>query len=397
MTVGAVGVATRAPATSELPRPRWRDLDGLRGLACLGVVTYHVLIASADGAAARTGVLHRLVAGMDGFVDLFFVLSAFLLSAPLLQALLDDVEPPSRRVLLVRRAVRIVPAYAVAVVVVWSFRNPVLPGDLADLVEHLLFLQTFDRERIFYTIGPAWSLAVEMHFVLLLAVAATGWAVLCRGRDRRWRLRLLWLSVLGTAALGVSWRVVAAVTGVAATDWPVWFSLPAKLDVFAVGVGLGLLRATGVRCPGTTAVGLRAAGVALVLGACLVRPATGGPVWFHLAVALGWGLLVSGTVLAGTVRSHTVPAGRAWDRVLGHPLLVAVGAVSYGAYLWHEPLQLALPSVLPGAGAAVTLALVVVLSLAAGWVSRVLVERPTRSAAELFAVRGGHRDYYDGS
>ena len=74
------------------------------------------------------------------------------------------------REFLFRRAVRIVPLYWIAVTTVWALRNPALPGDWRDLVEHLLFVQVFDRERIFYTLGPTWSMSLEVMFYLSLVV-----------------------------------------------------------------------------------------------------------------------------------------------------------------------------------------------------------------------------------
>ncbi len=72
------------------------------------------------------------------------------------------------RLFLFRRAIRIVPLYFLAVLVVWASRNPSLPGDWRDLVEHLTFTHVFDGDRIFYTLGPTWSLSLEIVFYLTL-------------------------------------------------------------------------------------------------------------------------------------------------------------------------------------------------------------------------------------
>src|SRR5665811_1079712 len=77
----------------------------------------------------------------DSTVGLFFVLSAFLLTLPYARAGLTGNQPVAARAFLFRRSVRIVPLYLVAVLVVWASRNPALPGDWRDLVEHLTFTQ----------------------------------------------------------------------------------------------------------------------------------------------------------------------------------------------------------------------------------------------------------------
>ena len=87
-------------------------------------------------------------------VDVLFLMSAYLLTLSYARAALDGTSLLPAREFLFRRAVRIVPLYWIAVTTVWALRNPALPGDWRDLVEHLLFVQVFDRERIFYTLGP---------------------------------------------------------------------------------------------------------------------------------------------------------------------------------------------------------------------------------------------------
>jgi peptidoglycan/LPS O-acetylase OafA/YrhL len=273
-----------------------------------------------------------------------------------------------------------VPLYLVAILLVWSARNRTFPGDWLDLLEHLTFTQVFDNHRIFYTIGPAWSLAVEVHFYLLLALFGPAMCVLCsRIRSVAGRLATLLgaVAVLGTA--GVAWKAVAWY-GLHAGEknWWVWFGLPAKLDVFAVGLVLAIVvAARGEHASATraTRIALASVGLLLLVAAFATRDAAAAPhLYFHSSTALGFGLVLAASVLAG-------PAGT--GRVLGSPVLLRLGLISYSLYLWHEPVMLYLAGhhLFPTPGTWYGFPVgVVVLSLCASvvaWCSYWVIEYPT--------------------
>ena len=403
-TVPAVVPTPRSPGSPRPAVARWADLEGYRGLAALAVVLYHVFQYAEAGAPGRLGahgsptwlVLH----GLDAFVDLFFVLSAFLLTVPYARRALAGGAAPSARAFVVRRAARIVPLYLVAVSLVWALRNPALPGDLVDLVEHLTFTQVLDDRRIFATIGPAWSLAVEVHFYVLLALLGAGACRLTARLAHRRRAAALYAGIGALVAAGVTWKVVAwYVLGVPETSWSTWFTLPAKLDVFGLGMLLGVLVAQGrVRTGRTSGAVLRGLGSVVVAAAFATRPqGAGDQVWFHTVAAVGFALVLAPSVLA-------VPDRRdRWVAALAAPVPAFLGVVSYSLYLWHEPLLLGLA----GAGLVpaqtspwafgVTLAVLVPVSVLVAWVSYVLVERPMGALGRLVDRDGRSRDYYDGS
>lgn len=381
-----------APATDPArpeapPRPpdgRFPELQGQRGLAALCIVVFHVYQYDRSGPDARSPLegtwAHPLVFGLDGMVDWFFVLSAFLLTLPYARALRDGRPLTSARDFLGRRAVRIVPLYVVAVLVVWVSRNPTLPGEWRDLLEHLTFTQVYDPTRIFWTIGPAWSLAVEVQFYVLVAVLG---ALLTRTAARAAtparRLGPLVAAIGVLFAVSTAWWLVAGVVqDRPATDFPVWFGLPAKLAVFATGMAAAVLVVVVPRTLGRAATwALRAGGAGgfLLTATVLVERETGSRDWlFHVLC----GLAFAAVVLAGTLGR---PAGR-WHRVSAGGVLPWLGLVSYSLYLWHEPLLLhlagngLLPAPAPDAFLP-TAALVVPLAVLAAWASYWVVEFPT--------------------
>lgn len=396
--------APRRPRPADDPAaavgPRYADLEGYRGLAALGVVVYHVVQHSAAQdpgvLAERSGVLFRAYHGMDSLVDLFFVLSAFLLALPYARSALRGERSPSGRAFLVRRAARIVPLYVVAVSVVWAVRNPDLPGDLLDLAEHLTFTQVFDAQRIFWTIGPAWSLAVEVQFYVLLAVVG---AVVCRVSGRvpaAARLPVLAGSVVAVGLASLAWKAVAwYLLEVPGDHWPTWYGLAAKLDVFALGVLLAVAVARGAQVGRAGALGLRLAAAAVLVLAVGTRTVDQGEhVWFHSLAAVGFTLLLASSVLGPR---------DGWVRGLSTAVPTFLGVVSYSLYLWHEPLLLladdaGLMPVLGGAGTVgVGLAVVVPAAVVVAWASYHVVERPAGHLRVLVDRDGRSRDYYDGT
>src|SRR4051812_6590794 len=120
--------ATRAPLAPAAPRPvparpapqaggsRLDALDGLRGLAALGVLVLHVWMFSyGDNGKPPKGLLDLALGELRLGVQLFFVLSGFLLFRPFVAAALGGGPRPSLRRYAVRRAARILPAYWAAV------------------------------------------------------------------------------------------------------------------------------------------------------------------------------------------------------------------------------------------------------------------------------------------
>jgi peptidoglycan/LPS O-acetylase OafA/YrhL len=381
-----------APATdpalpSAPPRPpdtRFPELQGQRGLAALCIVVFHVYQYDRSGPESRAPLegswAHPLVLGLDGMVDWFFVLSAFLLTLPYARALRDGRPLTSARDFLGRRAVRIVPLYLVAVLVVWVSRNPTLPGEWRDLLEHLTFTQVYDETRIFWTIGPAWSLAVEVQFYVVVALLG---AVLSRTAVRAAtparRLTPLVVAIAALAVVSTAWWLVLGVgQDRPATDYPLWFGLPAKLAVFAAGMAAAVIVVVVPRTLGRAATwALRAGGVGafLVLATVLVDRETGSRDWvFHVLC----GLAFAAVVLAGALGRPQGP----WHRTSSAGVLPWLGLLSYSLYLWHEPLLLhlagngLLPAPAPGAFLP-TVAVVVPLAVLAAWASYWLVEYPT--------------------
>ena len=382
------------PPEGAPARGRSRELEGYRGLVGITIVVFHVLQYAVQGGAHLPLVLTALARFET--VDVLFLLSAYLLTLPYARAAIRQTAVRPARHFLFRRAVRIVPLYWVGVTTVWAIRNPALPGDWVDLVEHLFFLQVFDRQRIFFTLGPTWSMSLEVTFYLVLALVAPLAVRACsRIATPTRRAAMLFGATVVLAAIPWLWNSIAfVVLHVPFDDWPVYFGPQARFGAFAVGMGLAVIVAAREGRPmfsGPWPSVLRLAGVGVVAGgAVLARPGSWGQVVFHDIAALGWLLLLASTVLGAP--------GQLWSRLLSWNLLTWLGLISYSTYMWHEPIMLELEHLgLIGRSAQalpMTLALVLVTSVAAGFVSYHLIERPTGKLGLLRDRDGRPRDYY---
>jgi peptidoglycan/LPS O-acetylase OafA/YrhL len=391
-------VAPPAAAPDPTPpatRPAQFPLGWLRGIAALSVVTFHAYQYNrngADGVWPWSGNAHRLMLGTDLFVDMFFVLSGLVLWMPIAIACAQGVAARPGRVLLMRRMARLLPLYYAIVLLVWAVTNPSLPGHWQDLLLHLTFTQVYSDQYIFWTDGPAWSLAVEFHFYVLMALAVpVVYRVMQRHDSRRARLWVAATLPMLCAAVSLGYLGWATLTHQPETEWSVWFSPLSRGADFGVGMLLAVLVAAGVRLR----LGARAAlGVTGVVGLAvlvLARPfGTTAGEWWHPLYAVGVAVALGGIVL------HDGPWSRAWD----WKPLVWIGTLGYGIYLIHEPVMRFLGShgllpVGPGATFLVAAALVAVPSAGLAWLSSRTIEPAGLRLLAMTDRQGNRRDYYE--
>lgn len=354
-------------------------LDGLRGLACIGIVVLHVWMFTAVGSAAGgPPLLDAFVGELRQGLIAFFVLSAFLLSGPWLAAAREGRPPPRLRRFAQRRALRLLPGYWLAVLGAFALlaqTGAPRAAAAADLPRFAVLAQPFFDDTRGLLVPPAWSLSVEVGFYVLLPLL--GWLVL-RGPARGTRRRAL-LVAAGMVAAGLGWTLAATLGG-----WPptVTTSLPTYLPVFACGIAAAALPAP--KRPARRRALLAAGALLVIANGVWHADGTGlaGHVLRDLPAAVGFAAVVA-ALAAG-------PAG-----LLEWPPVRWLGTVSFGAYLWHMPVLLVLlergwlPASPPAA-----LAAVLAPTLAVSALSWYGLERPTlrlgqrRSAARTSRATG---------
>ncbi len=332
------------------------DIDGLRAVAVLAVVGFHVF--------------PRLDPGGFVGVDIFFVISGFLISSIILPRLADGRF--SFLDFYTRRARRIFPAL-VTVLLAGLLAGWVLflAGEYRAFGKHVASAAIFVsnlmlwRESGYFDVAAEekpllhlWSLGIEEQFYLL-------WPVLLMLVARHRRLTAI--VTAGLAAGSFAYCVYATFH----TPDAAFFSPAARWWELMTG---GLL-AQLVRYRGTLEG--RAANAASLLGAALIavtlvmldgwQPFPG---WWALAPALGSFLIL----FAG-------PAGWVNRVVLSNRLMVGCGLISYPLYLWHWPLLAFANIWQSGAlGTGVRIA-IVVASILLATATYIFIERPIRSGA----------------
>jgi len=299
-------------------------LDGLRGLACAGIVLVHVWMYD-HGASTDKNALDYLIGELRLAVPLFFALSGFLIYRPFIAAALDGRGAPSLRTYALRRAARILPAYWVTVIAVFFLLRAIdhpFQVPASHLPAFLLFAQNYDADTFNRLDPPLWTVCVEVTFYLLIPLVALLAIRLGRHRGRQ-------LALVGAlAALGAA-LIAAAVLG----DWPrtTTTSLITNLTSFAAGMFAAVLvQKRDLRR--RTAVALLLGGLALIVGDAVWHAGAIGPlqareIGADQPAAIGFGLVIA--AFAGS----NLRAGP-----LATAPLTTMGTLSYGAYLWHFPM-----------------------------------------------------------
>jgi peptidoglycan/LPS O-acetylase OafA/YrhL len=357
-------------------------LNGLRGLAVAGVVAYHLQLGWARG-------------GYLG-VDLFFVLSGFLITTLLLEEWVG-----SGRISLAafwgRRARRLLPALflVVAALAVYLVVNGVwggpganglvdLSGLRGDAISTLLYVNNwhlvFAHQSYFAqfsTPSPlqhTWSLAIEEQFYLVWPLVLL---VLFRFGRRGWR----GIGVAMAVGLGVLSSILMAVLFTPGVDPSrIYYGTDTRLFDLMAGATIAFIAAArpqpNDRARRTLHVAAPVAGVALLVFWVVAGTPGGLPTnlmfegGFLLCAALA-GLVVADARLAEPGRL---------GRALAWGPLHFVGTISYGVYLWHWPVIVYLNGARTGLSTWPLDTLRVVITLALSTASYYLVERPIRLA-----------------
>src|SRR5688500_10442780 len=213
--------------------PRFPLMDSMRAIAALCVVVTH---ASGLTAFNAENPLGAVTARLNVGVTVFFLISGFLLYRPFVRAAHHGLQPPRIGRFFRRRALRIVPAYwlALTTLAIWPGLAGVFTGDWW---AYYGFAQIYSDQYILGRIGPAWSLCIEVTFYLVLPFYAAAMARVyaARGRARAVEIELLALAALAGAS-------VLARTIVHRADDQVTFpsTLPGTFTWFALGMGLAV-------------------------------------------------------------------------------------------------------------------------------------------------------------
>ena len=290
------------------------EIDGLRFVAIAGVVLFHV----SGQVAHRTGPAPRdllFILSSQGFfgVDLFFVISGFILALPFAEARLHGSPGVSLGRYYGRRLTRLEPPYAANLLVLFAWLIVRGHHAAAELWRHLIASLFYVHAPVFHqgsVINPvAWSLEIEVQFYLLAPLLCRVFAV------RNVSVRRAFL---------VTAMLVGSLANSSFSGKPIFISqsLPGYLHFFL----LGLLLADWYLVEGSRGFSRTFA-------------------WDLLGLA-AWAALGIGLIKAATPRTALLPAilvaymaafrGRLSSAIFSFPLLTTIGGMCYTIYLYHN-------------------------------------------------------------
>jgi peptidoglycan/LPS O-acetylase OafA/YrhL len=340
------------------------DIQGLRALAVSLVVLSHAGVGA-------------VVGGYVG-VDVFFVISGFLITSLLLREL-SATGRISIRKFYARRALRLLPAATVVSFATlagsWFFLSKVRFQEyVVDALSSALYAVNFrlaagGTDYLAQGSPPSpfqhfWSLAVEEQFYLLwplLLLFTWRWT---RGRRRATALAALPLAVLCLISLALC---ISAMTGPA--SWA-YFGTHTRFWELGAGALLALAAARLERLPARVAAPMGWTGLAcIVLAAVRYDNDTLFPGYYALLPVLGTVLVLAG---------GCSPARYDARLLLGRRPAVRLGGLSYSWYLWHWPLLVIGPAMLDRPASTRLGLLLALLALPLAWATLRLVENPVR-------------------
>lgn len=360
---------------------RWTELDGLRGLAAFSVFWAHVSFlfpASATTLYLDAFPFHFLWDG-GAAVDLFFVLSGFVLALPFVGATARALD---YRSFVMRRLFRMLPAYWAALLLALLLRNLVYQPDglvglsrwvreiwdtpVTHILDHLLLAGPWSGSSFIYpvrysdeatnSLDPViWTLVVELRMSLV------------------YPLMILLLARTRSAMSGIGLLLFAMALGFAA---PVLWALPqfvlgGLLTRFRVEIAARVARLGKLTVIGLTVIAIYLYGVRYSLG---MQPG-----WFqmHALASCGAALLIA-LVIGGHGRD-----------LLRARAVQFLGAISYSFYLVHLPLLIALVSWVRAGGGSIWLAVLAALvaSLLLAYAGYRWIELPAQALGRRLSLR----------
>ncbi len=359
---------------SPAPAPRFEDspvfrlgyrrwLDGLRGVAVLMVLAFHF----------------RLLGGGWLGVDIFFVLSGFLITSLLLEEWQQRGTICLKRFYL-RRALRLMPAFFTLLILCGIYALVFQSAEEAantrrEMAVAACYISNWPwlHNTNMPMLGHTWSLSVEEQFYLLWPLLLYG--MLRCGVPRKRIIRVTWIGIITCVLYRLGLHFGHPPSGAERMVYTlrIYMGLDTRADALLVGCFAGMLVSWNLVPRSRRFItGMSIASVIYV--AVIWRFSTTRSL-DHVSFYYGLFTVVALMVATVIIRLMAAPAGLA-STILESKPLVGIGRISYGLYLFHVPIiYWVSPSGLGWQYPGSTL-LVAALTLAAAVLSFFCVERP---------------------
>jgi peptidoglycan/LPS O-acetylase OafA/YrhL len=308
---------TQPDASTPLEHARIPSLDGLRAVAVLMVLAAHA--SRTDGFPANAHCRAWALRGVIG-VDLFFVISGFLITTLLLREMARSSGVIDVKSFYLRRVLRIVPAHAFFLLTLLALHASTrMALQRRDWVGAITYTINF-LDHPTWEVGHLWSLSVEEHFYLLWPIVLTlGGVAGAR--------RLCWGLVIG-CLLARSFVVVLSPRSMPLIE----FWTPIRIDTIAFGCLLAML-AQDVRFRQRIE---RCARSRLLVFVALVLLAGSVQLFSRFVHYQAPGYTINGALLTFLTWAAIRRGQRAAGGLLNHGWMIAIGTGSYSLYLWQQ-------------------------------------------------------------
>jgi peptidoglycan/LPS O-acetylase OafA/YrhL len=292
-------------------------LDGIRGIAVLGVMAVH---AAPQSAYTQWGYLG---------VDVFFTLSGFLITAVLLQEWSETGSIDFRN-FYARRALRLLPALSLLLLASLLPVNPIsamerVKAALIALFYSANWVRAFAPDVRLAALGHTWSLSIEEQFYLLWPIA-----LITILRFEALRKRVVPILVIAVFACA-TWRLFLWSEG--RSPLRLYNGLDTRADSLLAGCALSVMLAFGVLKPGFAMK--KAANLLALIAMPLVLMIFISEWHDDFMLVAGYSVVavLSAALIFAVVRASSTRL----SGILSFPPLVWTGRISYGLYLWHYP------------------------------------------------------------
>ena len=361
------------PSTQTTPSIRFHGLDTLRAAAIVIVMLYHLYLQD-----MVPPILHRIArVGWVG-VDLFFVLSGFLIASQLFRPYLTGGRP-SLSDFYTRRAYRILPAFLVVwllylILPIWREAPGLYAAWQYVTFTWNLLLLGYPENHAF---SHVWSLCVEEHFYLLFPVLL----IILMRKPSAWRTASVLLFILFGGIALRTWLLRTVIQpsdeqGLTQMKY-IYYPTYSRLDGLAVGVSLAIVRTFKV--PFWTRLSRHSGAMALLGVACVIgalqlcgfdHARASRPLSIVLTfpiLSCGFGLLVASAVCEKSLLRVRVPGASALAG-LAYSLYLTHKSVAHAAHEWWP--------VLTARATWLSFAIYMLACLCVAWLLHRGVERP---------------------
>lgn len=342
------------------------ELDGLRGVAIIIVMASHADVPFLKG-------------GFVG-VDIFFVLSGFLISALLVQEF-DRLQSINLKHFYMRRVLRLAPAL-ISMLLIFCLASLVFLTEehayknYIDSIISLFYLSNWARA---FSIHPpdflrhTWSLSIEEQFYIIWPVVLL---VLLRSSMNRYHVAVAAVTI---ALLSWCWRI--SLSALDATAERLFDGLDTRADGLMLGCALGIVISSGLIEDKAKAVLSKSLVVIAPLAAVALLGFVAFSRWddpgmFYL------GYIIVETLTVVVILDVLLNSRSILRKLLAIKWLVWVGTISYGIYLWHYPIDRAMRALGYHRLAVITIGSLITLIVSA--ISYYYLERPILKTKKRF-------------